>query len=337
MTAVSDHSPEVEAERARAFHLSAITASGPFAALAHYRRCPICLTEPGIPRYSALGKDLRSSLIDLDRLPVGFLENFPMIYAHCEPCHHLFISPIAPLNRIDLARVAPERREQMLQAFNEQRQNVWMEDPAYIEDKRRSIGFHYQVCGFDALDHDAPVLDVGCGTGVGLSFFHERGWSRCYGLEPDLYSIRRMQQERPFIDAFWADIYSSETTRFTHMFGLIMLDNVLEHHTEPHLSIDICARMLASGGRLWVSVPNAQGGTLAKLGATYGNMNFGHWSFFSPRSLALLLSRQFQTAMLYDSSRQCEIDLHDLLAYTEQLASFTEDWVQALAVLPERC
>jgi SAM-dependent methyltransferase len=234
---------------------------------------------------------------------------------------------------IDLARVAPIRREQILRAFNEQRQNLWMEQSDYIEDKRRSIDFHYRTCNFDVVDHSSPILDIGCGTGVALNLFHERGWTRCYGLEPDLYSIRQMAQRRPFITAFWADIYSSETARFTDFFGLVMLDNVLEHHTEPHLSIDICARMLAPGGCLWIAVPNSHGGTLAKLGSSYGNMNFGHWSFFSAQSLALLLSRQFKTAMLYDSQRQCHLELCELPAHADQLASFTEDWVQALAVL----
>ena len=336
MSAPHDRSPAATAERVRALELSATIRSGPFASLAAYRLCPICLTEGGIPRYSALDKGLRSALIDIDGLPTEFLDSFPMIYAHCETCDHLFISPTAPLERIDLCRIAPARREQMLRVLNDRSPNLWMEDSRYIDEKRWSIAVHYEISGFESLDHGLPILDIGCGTGVGLSVFHERGWTRCYGLEPDVYSVRQIEQQRPFINALWADIYSPETTLFTDFFGLIMLDNVLEHHTEPHLSIDICARMLAKGGRLWISVPNAQGPALATQGAAYRNMNFGHWSFFSPRSLALLLARQFDSAMMYDSFRRCDIDLRDLSKHAEELASFTSDWVQAVAILPER-
>jgi SAM-dependent methyltransferase len=245
-----------------------------------FRDCPICQRQGSRPAVADFGKDVRASLITATGFGLKLLAGMPLVYHYCEPCDYFFVSPIPALRFVDLDHAEIDSRRP--------RENRWMLDEAYVADKKASIARHIEAAGFEAIDRDAPIVDIGCGIGVGLEVFHERGFRNLYGIEPDLFSVTVMKRERPWIHAVHADAYSPPAD-FAARFALVMFDNVLEHQTRPVQAAAAAFAMLRPGGVLWATVPNASGPDFRTNKMKSQNLNFGHWSYFTPRALTKLL------------------------------------------------
>jgi SAM-dependent methyltransferase len=268
-----------------------------------FRSCPICLGQQSHPAIAGLGKDLSSSLITTVGLDAKTFADMPLIYHYCRACDHFFVSPIPALRFIDLDHSG-------IPADN-RRENSWMLDQAYVLDKKASVAAHCKAAGFDHLDRNDPVADIGCGVGVGLEVFHEVGFRNIYGIEPDLFSVRVMQREKPWIHAVHGDAYNHPAD-LSGLFALVMFDNVLEHQTRPVQAAANAFAMLRPGGVFWATVPNAGGTDFRTNKMKSRNLNFGHWSYFTTTSLTKLLRFFFSSVSFYGSA--------------------TEDWINVVAV-----
>ena len=267
-----------------------------------FRDCPICLRQRSQPAIADFGKGVRGSLITATGFDLKLLAGMPLVYHYCEPCDYFFVSPIPALRFIDLDHAAIES--------GRPRENRWMLDEAYVADKKASIARHIEAARFDAIDRDAPILDIGCGVGVGLEVFHELGFRNIYGIEPDLFSVEVMKRDRPWIHALHADAYRHPAD-LAGRFALVMFDNVLEHQTRPVQAAASAFALLRPGGVLWATVPNACGPDFRTNKMKSQNLNFGHWSYFTPGALTKLLG-------LFSS----EVNIY---------GSMTEDWVNVTA------
>jgi 2-polyprenyl-3-methyl-5-hydroxy-6-metoxy-1,4-benzoquinol methylase len=100
------------------------------------------------------------------------------------------------------------------------------------------------------------LLDIGCGEGWALKYFHEQGWD-VLGLDYSSFSVERFQPAlreflRPgdLVDELDGLVAEGRT------FGVLWLDNVLEHVPDPAGLLRCCRRLVAPGGTLVVEVPN---------------------------------------------------------------------------------
>jgi 2-polyprenyl-3-methyl-5-hydroxy-6-metoxy-1,4-benzoquinol methylase len=99
-------------------------------------------------------------------------------------------------------------------------------------------------------------LDVGCGEGWTLAFFHRRGWI-CRGLDHSDHALRAHHPHlcelltRGDLEAGLADLCAAGAR-----YEVIWLDNVLEHALDPARILAACQDVLDDQGILVVEVPN---------------------------------------------------------------------------------
>ena len=107
----------------------------------------------------------------------------------------------------------------------------------------------------DAFIPDAAqtILDVGCGAGL-LGGRHRRRGRTVIGIEPD-WEMARLAAARldAVIPAEAADAFAALAARF----DCIVFADVLEHMADPAAALSGAAHLLAAGGTIVVSIPNA--------------------------------------------------------------------------------
>jgi len=99
-------------------------------------------------------------------------------------------------------------------------------------------------------------LDIGCGEGWALAYFHSKGWE-VKGLDFSKYGCESINPDMAlFIES--GDVYDHimKLTDSPEKFDVILLDNVLEHVLEPEEFIQSLPNMLNSDGILIIEVPN---------------------------------------------------------------------------------
>jgi len=137
------------------------------------------------------------------------------------------------------------------------------------------------------------VLDVGCATGALLAAFRDVGW------EPQGVEIS-VAQARYGEDRFRLHIFagSLEAAAFPDAaFDLVHASHLIEHLGDPAAFLDEVARVLAPGGLLALTTPNADGFQAKLFGSGWRSAIYDHLYLFSLRTLtALLESRSFEVS-----------------------------------------
>jgi 2-polyprenyl-3-methyl-5-hydroxy-6-metoxy-1,4-benzoquinol methylase len=129
------------------------------------------------------------------------------------------------------------------------------------------------------------VFDVGCGLGVALKLFQDRGWT-VYGVEPDRgrfeyardhYGLANIKQGT--LDA-----------RFEHagQVDMVFTHHAFEHFADLSAVMTAITRILKPGGFMFTAIPTfrCNRSTMSKLW-----MNSAHYSLFTHRSFNQLLAR----------------------------------------------
>ncbi len=126
------------------------------------------------------------------------------------------------------------------------------------------------------------LLDVGCGSGAFLQRMRQSGW-RVTGTEPDPNAAARLRDRLGF------PVFSSvdEVEARPERFDLVTMSHVIEHVPDPLRMLRQLAALLAPGGRLMVTTPNAQSLGARLFGPSWRGLEPPrHFNVFSPRSLA---------------------------------------------------
>lgn len=100
------------------------------------------------------------------------------------------------------------------------------------------------------------LLDIGCGEGFTLPFFAERGWE-VLGLDFSDHAIRHHNPD--YVDQFIAGDFRPVLQSFEaerRQFGVLWLDNVLEHVLDPRELLQQCLTVTRPGGLIMIDVPN---------------------------------------------------------------------------------
>ncbi|MFO1233108.1 MAG: methyltransferase domain-containing protein, partial [Paenacidovorax caeni] len=145
----------------------------------------------------------------------------------------------------------------------------------------------------------ATVLDLGCGSGALGQHLAETRHCTCDGVT---LSEAEAAHARPHYRS--VEVADLETVDLPCMFegrryDTIVCADVLEHLRHPEQVLDACRKLLAPGGQLLISVPNAgYSGLIAELlhgeflYREEGLLDRTHLRFFTRRSLTRFLAEQ---------------------------------------------
>jgi SAM-dependent methyltransferase len=139
------------------------------------------------------------------------------------------------------------------------------------------------------------VLDIGSGLGVFLGRVRQVTDWACTALEPDP-RLAEHAQETLGIEAISEDYRKLEWDR---EFDIICLNKVLEHIEEPSNLLQHCRNDLASGGFLYLELPDGEVAAEDKEGFGREEFFLEHHHAFSLASMELLTSKAgFQSIKL---------------------------------------
>lgn len=110
--------------------------------------------------------------------------------------------------------------------------------------------------GWLPKDHDAKVLDLGCGGGRLLHMLRELGYRNLQGVDASAEQVRIARQVTPEIEQ--ADVLGFLEAH-ENQYDWICGFDIIEHLHKPEVLrfLDAAQRALRSGGRLVLHTPNA--------------------------------------------------------------------------------
>ncbi len=128
------------------------------------------------------------------------------------------------------------------------------------------------------------LLDIGCNEGRGLRIHSANGF-QVEGLELNETAAGVARAAGFKVQTCLLEDFRPETP-----YNVAVLSNVLEHSLEPRKMLLDVHRILAPGGRVWISCPNSQSWLRRAFGRSWINWHVPfHISHFSPATLRRLL------------------------------------------------
>lgn len=203
----------------------------------------------------------------------------------CRCCNHIFLQ--ADFTESEL---------QHLYTHYYPRSSVKVED---FKPLQETVGFKAWFNGekrsFSEVPPRVRVLDIGCGFGEALAYHASRGCD-AYGIETDENALRVSEKYgfKVKVGVFGPGLYDES------YFDYVTMDQVLEHSSNPHLTLSEIHRILKPQGKLVVTMPNAFGWGARFFGRFWINWHTPyHLNFFSRKSvLAAAEQAGFKTVKL---------------------------------------
>ena len=128
---------------------------------------------------------------------------------------------------------------------------------------RGRYALYYWACLWLAWPNTA-ILDVGCGSGGWLRRMQRYGFRRLTGVDP----FAPIEIEEPGFRIVRADL-----SAMRGIYGMIMMNHVLEHLADPAAALACARDRLAPGGRILVRVPLAGSFAHREYGASWYNLD----------------------------------------------------------------
>lgn len=124
--------------------------------------------------------------------------------------------------------------------------------PGWDADMERNEPVIAHILDIAGIVEGVSVLDVGCGTGVLIPDYLERGVTHVTGVDisPEMVRIARSKFCDPRVTLIAADV---EKTAFSEPFDRCVVYNAFPHFPEPARLIGCLAERLAAHGRLTIA------------------------------------------------------------------------------------
>jgi 2-polyprenyl-3-methyl-5-hydroxy-6-metoxy-1,4-benzoquinol methylase len=152
------------------------------------------------------------------------------------------------------------------------------EEPGQVETARRSLARIESVVGVGRL------VDIGCWTGSFVAAAAERGWS-AVGVEPSAWAVKRAAERG--LDVRLGDLQHHDLDDGS--FDCVVMGDVIEHVLDVREAIRACVRLLAPGGALYLTTPDAGARLARALGARWWSVLPMHVQYFTRASMQRLL------------------------------------------------
>lgn len=118
-----------------------------------------------------------------------------------------------------------------------------------------------RMLGQLALERDARILDVGCGSGALLDRLSRAGFRKLAGADPFIASDTETHQGVPLTKRILGDVVGE--------FDLIMMNHSLEHVADPVETLKMAYNKLAPGGICLARVPTTSSDAWDTYGADW--------------------------------------------------------------------
>jgi 2-polyprenyl-3-methyl-5-hydroxy-6-metoxy-1,4-benzoquinol methylase len=136
-------------------------------------------------------------------------------------------------------------------------------------------------------DRQARIMEIGCATGLLLSQLKQAGYARVAGLDPSP-ACSRVANEH-FKVPVQCGVLADDLIPAGSV-DLLILIGVMEHIRDLEVAMKQMVSMLAPGGRMFITVPDASE-YAAGDDAPYQEFSLEHINYFGPKSLANLMAR----------------------------------------------
>jgi len=147
--------------------------------------------------------------------------------------------------------------------------------------KRRADVLHNRV-------PRGPVLDVGCGRGMMLSYMRELGYE-AHGLELSETAAHHARKVLK-LEVSAGDFLTSPHEK--NRYNAVIFCHTLEHFANPSASIARAYELLKPGGVLWIAVPNFGSWQARLFGRYWFHVDAPrHYFHFTVKSLDAILQR----------------------------------------------
>ena len=125
-----------------------------------------------------------------------------------------------------------------------------------VHHKYQQAARKFRVLERMGMDRPGSLLDIGCGEGWALSFFHQQGWL-VQGLDYSSDSCKMMNEEvAGKIQPGDIDDNLNLLVAENKQYDTVLLDNVLEHVVQPFELARQLLQLVSDYGFLVVEVPN---------------------------------------------------------------------------------
>ncbi len=153
-------------------------------------------------------------------------------------------------------------------------------------------------------DKRARIVEIGCATGLLLSQLKQAGYSGVAGLDPSPACSRVANEQFKVpvqCGALSDDLIPAGSV------DLLVLIGVMEHIRDLEAAMKKMTAMLAPGGRMFITVPDASK-YAAGDDAPYQEFSLEHINYFGPQSLANLMARYgFRRRFTEQAMQQCNV------------------------------
>lgn len=154
---------------------------------------------------------------------------------------------------------------------------------AYFHPERRAAVAQLQVEAVNqGCDLRGRLLDVGGGNGFFARAASAAGWDVTLvdpALESHSFDGTSIRAHRCTLDGF-----------FDERFDVVTLWDVVEHLPQPTEVVDKAVRLLKPGGSIWIETGNYRSADRVSGGLTHWIYQADHRWYFSPSSIATILS-----------------------------------------------
>lgn len=128
------------------------------------------------------------------------------------------------------------------------------------------------------------LLDVGCGAGRFIRIASKLG-AAVQGVEPSEYAARVAQEQGLNVFCGTIEQFAAQTDA---KFDVITSNHVVEHVPDPIATLTAMKSLLAPGGVIWISVPNAAYPIARALNGRWHSTDLPyHLMQFTPDSIAI--------------------------------------------------
>jgi len=227
--------------------------------------CNLCRTDHTRTRFVSPGWKRASLDPTLFRAADDRYGDYGQI-VECRTCGLVYTNPRLP-------------EQDLLKAY------AGIEDPEYKgEDASRSINGHFSLNTISQYVSAGKLLDVGCSTGYFLNA--ARLHFDASGVEPSRWAgeFARTQLRLEVRTG------TLEEARLpTQSFDVVSLIDVIEHLADPLATLKEAARVLKTGGLLYLVTPDVDSLTARLMGSRWWGLRPAHIYYFSKKSLARIL------------------------------------------------
>jgi SAM-dependent methyltransferase len=132
------------------------------------------------------------------------------------------------------------------------------------------------------------VLDIGCATGALLAYLLGRGW-QADGVEINTAQAEYARRERG-VNVYHLPLEKNMLEGGAY--SLIIASHLIEHLRRPRVFLAEARRLLAPGGRLFLTTPNCDGFQARLFKNHWRSAIFDHLYLFSVKTLSRMLEQE---------------------------------------------